>query len=172
MWLFVQFIVLFKNFTLHETVNYTCCSSSCLFLQYMYMYILSPHGYVSRALPYMILASYPGAEEGEEKKCLVYTVCTCVYQYMYVCHSNRWPPRIVTAESVALNEITPCTCRTWTLVWIVSDDSHHASARANEVLYKSFPCLTAGLRGSAYYWQYLANVTVLLVCTYEIHTAE
>ena len=49
-----------------------------------YMYILSLHSYVSRALPGMMLASYPGVEEGEEKKYLVCTVRTCAYQCMYV----------------------------------------------------------------------------------------
>ena len=33
------------------------------------------------------------------------------------------------------------------------------------LLYESFPRLTAGLRGCAYYWQHLATVTVSLVCT-------
>ena len=58
-------------------------------------YVLLPitihglHGYVSRPLPCMMLASYPGLDE---KKCLFYTVCACACQHTCV-YVRTWLPR-------------------------------------------------------------------------------
>ena len=77
--------------------------------------------------------------------------------YSYRISLNRRRPRIVAVASKS---------GTRTRVRMISDDSHHASARRFFFLFRVIPTgLTPGLRGCAYYWQSLATIAVSIVPT-------